>query len=180
MGSKEPMSGGRLPGPGRLGSHLGWVAIAVLLGASPAAAGNNSIGLEIANDRDPDDFGEPKDMKYLINGAHTFDNGVILGGSFQYTDPTHGGSDSQNLEGTGGYRVPFGHVFSVVGSAGIGARFVGSDDAFAYYVLRIGADLRLTDRITWNAIGYRYRNAFDTENDCNMLKAAGTTYVKGR
>jgi hypothetical protein len=32
-------------------------------------------------------------------------------------------------------------------------------------VLRIGADLRLTDRITWNAIGYRYRNAFDTDND---------------
>ena len=88
-----------------------------------------------------------------------------MGGSFQYTDPTHGGSDSQNLEGTVGYRVPFGHVVSVVGSAGIGARFVGSDDAFAYYVLRIGADLRLTDRITWNAIGYRYRNAFDTDND---------------
>jgi len=94
------VSGSRHSGPGSLDSHLGCGAIAIVLGVSAAAAGRNSIGLEIANDRYPDDFGVSKDMKYQIDGAHTFNNGVIFGGSFQYTDPTEGGSDSQNLEGT--------------------------------------------------------------------------------
>jgi hypothetical protein len=148
------------------------VLAALLLGVVPGFAGQNSIAFEIANDRDPDDFGVPKDMKYQIDAAHTFDSGIILGGSFQYTDPTSGGADSQNLEATIGYRLPFGQSFSMVGSGGIGGRFSGSDDAFAYYVLRVGADLRLTDRVTWNAISYRYRNAFDTDNEYDTPQLA--------
>lgn len=147
------------------GAWVGWLISALLLSAVPALAGSNSVGFEIANDRDPDDFGQSKDVKYQVDGAHTFDSGVILGGSFQYTDATKGKKDSQNLEMTIGYRLPLGQIFSVVGSSGIGARFSGSDDVFAYYVFNVGADLRLTEKVTWNAVGYRYRNAFDTDND---------------
>lgn len=147
------------------GARAGWLISSLLLGAVPAFAGNNSIGFEIANDREPDDFGESKDVKYQIDGAHNFDSGVILGGSFQYTDAAQGKKDSQNVEVTIGYRLPLGQVFSVAGSSGIGVRFSGSDDAFAYYVLNVGADIRLTEQVTWNALGYRYRNAFDTDND---------------
>lgn len=152
-------------GSRRRGACFNGALAALLLGVVPAFAGSSSIGLEIANERDPDDFGKSKDMKYQIDAAHNFDNGVILGGSFQYTDPRKGDKDSQNLEMTVGYRMPLGQVFSVVGSSGIGGRFSGSDDAFAYYVLRVGMDLRLTEWATWHAVGYRYRNAFDTDND---------------
>ncbi len=147
------------------GAWVGWLISALLMSAVPALAGSNSVGFEIANDRDPDDFDVSKDVKYKIDGAHTFDSRVILGGSFQYTDAANGKKDSQNLEVTIGYRLPLGHVFSVMGSSGIGARFSGSDDTFAYYVFNVGADLRLTEQVTWNAVGYRYRNAFDTDND---------------
>ncbi|BCH20628.1 hypothetical protein [Mesorhizobium sp. L-8-3] len=166
MGLERSTCHHRLNHPAALqGARVSWLISALLFSVVPAFAGNNSIGLEIANDREADDFSESKDVKYQIDGAHTFDNGVILAGSFQYTDPARGGKDSQNVEATIGYRLLLGQVFSVVGSSGIGARFSGSDDVFAYYVLKVGADLRMTDRVTWNAIGYRYRNAFDTDND---------------
>lgn len=138
-------------------------AAALLAGLQPCLADSTSVNFEIANDRDPHDFGISKDMKYLVGLAHGFDNGVTVGGSFQYTDPRAGKADSQNLEATVGYRLRLNTIVSVSGSAGVGERFTSPDD-FPYYVLRLGADLDVTKRITWNAIGYRYRNAFDTDN----------------
>jgi hypothetical protein len=64
------------------------VAAAVLAAASDTAAESSAIGLSIISDRDPGNFGDPKSTKYEVNGAHTFDGGLIFGGSFQYTDTT--------------------------------------------------------------------------------------------
>ncbi|MBL8582168.1 MAG: outer membrane beta-barrel protein [Rhizobiaceae bacterium] len=140
------------------------LAASVLGSWHPALAGDTTVEFQIANDRQPDDLGVSKDMKYLVGLAHGFDNGVVLGGSFQYTDARAGKPDSQNLEATLGYRLRLGDVFSINGSAGLGGRFTPLDD-FAYYVLRVGADWELSKAITWNVVGYRYRNAFDTDND---------------
>jgi len=133
------------------------LAVAVLLAANCAAiAGSDSVGLTITSDRDPDDFTVPKDKKYELNGAHTFDNGLILGGSFQYTDTAFSDRASQNFEGTIGYSLPLSSVFSVNASAGIGEHWREKPSAdFPYYVLRIGADVALNQSITWNAITYR-------------------------
>jgi hypothetical protein len=51
-----------------------------------APAGNSTVGVTVTSDRDPDKFADPKDMKYELNGAYTFDRGVIFGGLFQYND----------------------------------------------------------------------------------------------
>src|SRR5580704_18839298 len=96
------------------------IAAAIVTTNGVASAGSNSVGMTMTTDRDPDDFDVPKDLKYELNGAHTFDDGLILGGSFQYTDTTFSVRASQNLEATLGYRVPLDSVFSVNGSAGIG------------------------------------------------------------
>ena len=144
--------------------RLAWCVAAFLAGLPPALADSTSVNFEIAHDRDPDDFDIPKDMKYLAGVSHGFDNGVTVGASFQYTDPRTGKTDSQNLEATIGYRFKVNGIFSVTGSAGVGGRFSDADD-FPYYVLRAGADLVVTQRTTWNAISYRYRNAFDTDNN---------------
>src|ERR1700691_3156371 len=81
------------------------IAAAILATDGTCRAGSSSIGVTMTSDHDPGDFGVPKDMKYELNGAHTFDEGLILGGSFQYTDTSFTGHASQNLEATLGYRM---------------------------------------------------------------------------
>lgn len=54
-----------------------------------------------------------------LDGSHSFDNGLIFGGSFVYTDDAFSDRANQNLEGTIGYRVPLDRVFSVWGSAAV-------------------------------------------------------------
>jgi Outer membrane protein beta-barrel domain len=145
---------------------------------SAAAADNSAIGISVISDRDPGNFGDPKNIKYEINGAYTFDAGLIFGGSFQYTDTTFSDRTSQNLEGTIGYRVPLGAAFSVTGSAGIGEHWRQDPSAgFAYYVLRLAADFKLSQTIVWNVISYRIRDAFDPYNSYDTPQVAtGLTF----
>jgi hypothetical protein len=154
------------------------IATAILATNCVASAGSSTIGMTITSDRDPDDFSVPKNTKYEINGGHTFDSGVILGGSFQYTDTDFTDRASQNLEATIGYRVPLDSVFSLNGSVGMGEYWRQNPDTnFPYYVLRIGADLELTQNITWNAISYRFRDAFDPADNYETPQiATGVTF----
>jgi hypothetical protein len=155
----------------------------LIFGAIPATscvaiAGSNSVGMTMTSDRDPDDFDVPKDLKYEINGAHTFDGGLIVGGSFQYTDTSSSDRASQNLEATIGYRVPLDSVLSVNGSAGLGEHWRENPSTyFPYYVLRVGADLELNQNITWNAISYRLRDGLDRDDNYDTPQVAtGMTF----
>jgi hypothetical protein len=51
-----------------------------------ATAESSAIGILITSDRDSGHFADPKDTKVLLDGAHMFTNGLILGGSFEYRD----------------------------------------------------------------------------------------------
>lgn len=154
------------------------VATATVPMACEAAADSSTMGLTITSDRDPDKFADPKSLKYELNGAHTFDSGLILGGSFQYRDRAFSDRASQNLEGTLGYRVPLTTVFSLTGSAGVGEHWRQNPTAsFSYYVLRIAADLVLNQTITWNVVSFRYRDGFDPDDHYNTPQiATGFTY----
>jgi hypothetical protein len=72
--------------------------------------------------RDPEKFADPKNIKYELNGSHTFDSGFILGGLSQYNDRALSERASQNFEGTIGYRAPLSCAFTLIGSAGVGER----------------------------------------------------------
>ena len=74
--------------------------------ACAAAGAENTIGMSITSDRDPDKFAIPKNMKYELNGSHIFDNGLILAGLVVLTDDAFVSKSSENLEGTLGYRLP--------------------------------------------------------------------------
>jgi hypothetical protein len=125
------------------------IAGALVSAASDVAADSSSIGVGIISDRDPGNFGDPKNTKYELNGAYTFDSGLIFGGSFQYTDTTFTDRTTQNLEGTVGYPVSLSSAFSVTGSVGIGDHLGQNPTvAFPYYVLRIAADFKLSQAIT--------------------------------
>jgi hypothetical protein len=154
------------------------VAAALVAAASDVVADGSSIGVGIISDRDPGDFGDPKNTKYELNGAYTFDSGLIFGGSFQYADTTFTDRTTQNLDGTIGYRVPLSSAFLVTGSAGIGEHWGQNPSvAFPYYVLRIAADFKLSQSITWNVISYRFRDAFDSNDNYNTPQVAtGVTF----
>jgi hypothetical protein len=154
------------------------VAAALVATASGAAADSSSIGVGIISDREPGSFGDPKNTKYELNGAHTFDSGLIVGGSLQYTDHTFSDRTTQNLEGTIGYRSPLSPAFSVTASAGIGEHWdQNRSAAFPYYVIRVATDFKLSQAITWNVISYRFRDAFDPNDNYDTPQiATGLTF----
>jgi hypothetical protein len=154
------------------------VSAAMLEMTCCAVADSNSIGVTVTSDRTSDDFKNPKDTKYELNGSHTFDSRLILGGSFQFNDTAFSDRTSQNLEGILGYRVPLGQAFSVIGSAGAGEHWrQNPGTAFPYYVLRIAGALDLNQHITWDIISFRYRNAFDPRDNYDTPQVAtGLTY----
>ena len=156
-----------------------FTASAVVAASGAAAAENNAIGLTIKSDRDPDNLAAPKDMKYELTGNHEFDNGIILGGSFQYTDPAFSKSAIQNLEGTVGYGLPLNSAFSLTGSAGIGERWhQRRDTSFPYYVFRVAVDYAINQNITWNVASFRLRNAFNSSDNYRTPQiATGLTFA---
>ena len=133
------------------------------LAATGAAAGDSWIGVGVSINREPNDFNLPKSTEFGIEGAHTFDNQVIVEGKFEIQEDAGSHATSENLEGTVGYKLRFNDAFSLTGRGGIGENFqsasAGGD--FPFYVFYLAADLDLTRRVTWNVITFRYRNAFD-------------------
>ena len=154
------------------------IAAATTAMACPAAGAENTIGMSITSDRDPDKFAIPKNMKYELNGSHIFDNGLILAGLFVYVDDAFIPKTSEHLEGTLGYRLPLNRIFSVVGSGGVGEHWrQNPDTAFPYYVFRIGTDLDINKVLTWNVVSFRYRDAFNPDEHFNTPQlATGLTY----
>ncbi len=155
------------------------LVLAVTVGMTCCAiAASSTIGVTVTSDHQPDDFRDPKDTKYELNGGHTFDNGLIFGGSFQFSDTAFSSRASENLEGTFGYRVPFDRAFSVTGSAGVGEHWrQNPNTAFPYYVLRIAAALDVSEHVMWDLVSYRYRDSFDPRDNYNTPQVAtGFTY----
>ena len=156
------------------------IAIAAVATAMACAAHaeSNTIGVNVTSDRDPDKFAIPKNIKYELNGSHTFDNGLILAGLIVYTDDAFIPKASEHLEGTIGYRLPLNSILSVSGSGGVGEHWrQNPDSAFPYYLFRIGADLGINKALTWNVVSFRYRDAFNPDEHYNTPQlATGLTY----
>lgn len=133
---------------------------------NPALAGDWTVGVETSFDRAPDDFNEPSATKILMSAARTLATGVIVGGSFEPQIKAHSHELSYNLETTFGYVWRLSHFASLGGFAGVGERFQreSSGGDFPYYVMRVRY---LDERWSWNLITYRFRDAFNTENDFN-------------
>jgi hypothetical protein len=141
-------------------------------------AEDTTIGLETKLVRAPDDLSEPKNTKVEVNAAHTFANDVVVGGSFQ-TQKSTSGVWSYHLEGTLGYGFKLTNYASLSGSAGVGERWrpATSGGDITYYVLRVKADIDLSERWSWNVITYRYRDAFDPANNYNTPEVStGITF----
>jgi hypothetical protein len=157
-----------------------FVLVACVALTSQAMAENWTIGVETLFDRAPDDFSDPKATKFLVSAARTFANSVVLGGSFEPQIKADTGEASYNLEGTLGYAWKLNHIASLGGSVGVGERFQqeSSGGNFPYYVLRVRADIDLSERWSWNVITYRFRNAFNTANDYETPEISSALVLK--
>jgi hypothetical protein len=122
--------------------------------------------------------------KFGFSYQYAWDNGLFLGfnlgtsqkdfgvGKITTTSNTtanwYSGQIDQNEEIKGGYKYGLGNVWaplanvSVTGAAGVGYRQTSTAD-YPYFALYASADYKINDKWTWNAIGYRYRTAFDEQ-----------------
>ncbi len=141
--------------------------LALFLLARPAVADSTFVAASFTSDRDAHEVSRPADTQVEINAAHSFDNGVILGASTEYENTAFSDKANVKIEGIIGYRLPLGDVVSLTGSAGLGGHFraSGSEENFPYYVFRVATDIKVTEDVTWNALSFRYRNAFDPDDD---------------
>lgn len=147
--------------------------------AAPASA-DTSISFGFGFEADPGTYNKANKNVYTLGIEHNIGGGVFIGANAQTGQAQPGdGAISQNLEALAGYRMVFGPV-ALKGSAGVGERFTTGSN-FPYYVGRLGADYNVADGLTWNAVQYRYRNAFDTVNNYESHRVGtGLTYSFAR
>ena len=137
------------------------------LTSAPKPSTNNTLSLEFSPEWKTKDSSLADDyLKFSL--AHSFDNNVVWGTSFQYTwrpDVTN----ADQIETSLGYKFKSG-AFTLTPSALIGYGFgdhpninhLIKTEADPYYAIALAADVKLNDHWTWNAFNARYRNAFST------------------
>ena len=108
--------------------------------------------------------------------------GAVIGGSFEPQIKADNQEVSYNLEATLGYMWKLNQLGSFGGSAGVGQRFQqeSSGGNFSYYVVRVRADIDLSERWSWNVITYRFRDAFNTARACAEHDSTGGERGRGR
>jgi len=124
----------------------------------------NTVGLELTPEFGAKS-GDLVDGYLKANFAHTFGDGLIWGGTFQFTDKV-GGDRQYQVENTLGYNIRLNGSWSMPVSAGVG--YLWDEDpankpspTFAYYVINAGLNMRISDSWTWNAVSARWRDAFE-------------------
>ena len=142
--------------------------------AAVPAESTDSLKIEYGQDL-ANNFGSKVDDIYQLTYKHNIGGGFFVGGMAQTTQ-VPGSQLNQNLEAQAGYSLPAIYGVTLTGKAGLGEKFSTSN--FAYYALYGNADYKVTDNITFNALGYRFRSAVDSGTNgyqSNQL-TTGVTY----
>jgi hypothetical protein len=131
---------------------------------TPAAVLANSIGIEFAPEFRTSS-GALTDDYLKATFAHSFESGLIWSGTFQYTDKIDG-DPKYRIETTFGYNIRMDDSWSIPVSGGVGFRWDEDPAAlpgttFAYYVVNVGLNMRISDHWTWNTFSARWRDAFE-------------------
>jgi hypothetical protein len=150
-------------------------APAPVAAATTTSESVDSLAVAYGQDTAVGNLGTKTDDIYQLTYTHKLGNGIAVGGMAQTTQDT-GNTVKQNLEAQASYTLPAFAGVSVTGKVGLGEKFQSTN--FGYYALYGQADVKLMDKLTWNAASYRYRSAFDTANygyQSNQL-GTGVTY----
>lgn len=121
----------------------------------------NTVGVSIGPEYSPDSYKKPSSMMYNFSYDRNLGSGVSAGVAFGTTQGYPDGALNQTVEGKVGYSLPLVYGITARMGAGIGQRFTDGAN-YGFYAFRSGLDYKVTDKITWNAIGYQYRSTIDT------------------
>jgi len=140
----------------------------VAVSKAPASADSltAAYGQDLANN-----FGSKSNDIYQLTYKHSLGGGLAVGGVVQTTQ-VPGSQLNQNLEAQASYSLPAFAGITATGKVGVGEKF--STTNFGYYALYGAMDYKLMDKVTWNALNYRYRSAFDTANYSYQSHQIGT------
>ena len=134
-------------------------AAAPVAAATEAVAGSSdSLKVEYGQDLG-NNFGAKVDDAYTLTYKHNLGAGFSIGGKAQ-TAQVPNSQLTQILEAQAGYALPAMYGVTLSGKVGLGEKFTTAN--FPYYAVYGAADYKVTDSITLNAVGYRYRSALDT------------------
>lgn len=137
-------------------------APAPVAAVTAAPASTDSLSVAYGQDVATGDFGSKTNDIYQLSYKHVLGAGFFVGGMAQTTQ-VPGSKLGQNLEAQAGLALPAIAGVTLSGKIGVGEKF--STTNFPYYAAYGSADYKVADKITLNAVQYRYRNAFDTVND---------------
>ena len=141
--------------------------------ASAATTITAGYGYEFA----PNEYDASTATTYSLGVDHSLGGGLSVGAAVGTSQAADEGALKQTIEASVGYKIPlFAGITAKVG-ASIGERFTNGAN-YPYYTLSSGADYKLADNLTLNAIGYRYRNAIDDANDWESHQlSTGATFA---
>jgi len=146
-------------------------AAPVAVAATTAPESVDSLTAAYGQDTAVGDLGTKTDDIYQLTYSHKLGNGFSVGGMAQTTQAPSSAL-KQNLEAQVGYALPAFSGVTVSGKVGVGEKFNTTN--FSYYALYGAADVKLMDKVTWNAVSYRYRSAFDTDANGYQTHQIGT------
>ena len=101
--------------------------------------------------------------------SHTFDGVWVVGGAYQFAQraAVDYGSSASNFEVNGGYKIKM-DALTVTPGIGLGyavgtPKIITTDDnaSAAYYFATLNFDYKIDSKLTFNALGLRYRQSFD-------------------
>ena len=141
------------------------LTLPLMFGASTAMA-KDTVGASVEFDR-----------SYDVSGSyeHVYDEGTTLGASVSTLFGSGATLSGTRYEGQVGQNLNV-LAFQLYGRAGIGGEFTTGNN-FAYYQANAGLNVDLTDSLAWNAVNFRYRDAFDhNQNFRSERVRSGLTY----
>lgn len=142
---------------------------AILAFAGTATVAETTVAVTYSQDYTAAGFSDDTDTTMGFAVSQTF-------GAYAAGVAYSGDSDAQNLEATVGRHFVLNDQFGLGAAVGVGERFDTND--FTYYTVSADADVKINDKLTWTAVDYRYRNAFDTANDYESHRiGTGVSYA---
>lgn len=155
-------------------ASAGGVAEPAVAPVEPAAS-VDSLSFSYGQDFVLDNFGTKDKDTFSATYTHKFGGGYSAGAAIS-TSQSVDSLLKQNIEVQGGYSRAITAGLTVGVKIGVGERFTETN--FPYYAVYSATDYKVNDKLTVNALGYRYRDAFDSANDYKSHQlSTGVTYA---
>ncbi|CAB5220723.1 hypothetical protein UFOVP247_28 [uncultured Caudovirales phage] len=129
--------------------------------AQASAASVNTLTAGYGYEFDAGDYDASTATTYSVSFDHSLGGGFSIGAAAGTSQAAGEGALKQTIEATGSFKQPLIAGFTGKVGGSVGERFTDGAD-YAFYTLNAGLDYKVSDSLTLNALGYRYRNTFDT------------------